>query len=53
MANPKVILVMKTIVTTRATYRLLAAVLIAFGVTQGASISSALEIAVCALSGCG
>lgn len=50
----RVLLVLKTIATTRATYRFLAALLVALGVTQGASLVTGLETAACLLlGGCG
>lgn len=54
MTKAKVLYVLKTIATTRATYRFLAALLVALGITQGNAIGSGLETAACLLlGGCG
>lgn len=54
MRMAQAVSVLKAIATNRVTYRFLGVVLAALGVTQGATISSVLETALCLLlGGCG
>lgn len=54
MRMAQAISVLKAIATNRVTYRFLGLLLVAFGFTQGESISSVMETAGCLLlGGCG
>jgi hypothetical protein len=54
MRMAQAVSVLKAIATNRVTYRFLGVVLAALGVSQGASLSSGLETALCLLlGGCG
>ena len=54
MRMAKAVSVFKAIATNRVTYRFLAALLVALGITQGTAIGSGLETAACfLLGGCG
>lgn len=54
VTKAKALLILKTIATTRATYRFLAALLVALGLTQSTPLVTSLETAACLLlGGCG